>query len=165
MSAAPRATLLVLLGLAACGGDGAPDPTPVPGAGGEAPAAADLRAERTAAALDQWNEAEVKKRLEEAGLVVADSGSAPATPSIEGTAERLWVSGSELRLFVFSDAAARARASTGLDTAPPPLGYATVWRERPRVFVVNNIVALLYTPNDRLAERVENVLRARHLGR
>lgn len=162
MIGARRARCVLALALVACGGDSgaarAPDSlTSAP--------AVDARAESTAAVLDQWNTAEVRKRLEEAGLVVVDSGNAPPVPPLTQPGDRLFVSGSELRLFVFADGAARERASAELDTTAPPPGSSPDWQTHPRVYVVNNLVALLYTPNDRLAERVENVLRARHLGK
>jgi hypothetical protein len=115
--------------------------------------------------LDLWSKSEVVKRLAEAGLVVADSGITEPFPPLTGRGDRLLVSGSELRLYVFPDVSARRAASATLDTVPPKTGFATTWRTRPRVILVNNLVALHFTPNDRLAERVENVLRARHLER
>jgi hypothetical protein len=162
VSAARRARFVLTLALVACGGD---DTTARPPAAALDSAPSSVKAESTAAALDQWNTAEVRKRLEEAGLVVADSGEAPPVPPLAEPGDRLFVSGSELRLFVFDDAASLERASAGLDTTAPPLGYTAAWQSHPRVYVVNNLVALLYTPNDRLAERVENVLRARHVRR
>ncbi len=99
--------------LIACGGDtGA---ARAPDSHADAPAVA-ARAESTAAALDQWNTAEVRKRLEEAGLVVSDSGEAPPVPPLTKPGDRLYVSGSELRLFVFEDAATRERASGAIST-------------------------------------------------
>jgi hypothetical protein len=128
----------------------------VPGAGRADSGVAD--------SLDRWNKGEVMKRLAEAGLVVADSGGAQPFAPLTRDGDRLVVSGSELLLYVYPDAAARAAASAALDTTAPAQGYATEWRRRPRVILVNNLIALHFTPNDRLAERVDNVLRARHLG-
>jgi hypothetical protein len=132
---------------------------------GDAAAPAGAGVESSVAdSLDRWNKGEVIKRLAEAGLVVADSGSARPFVPLTRDGDRLLVSGSELLLYVYPDAAARATASAALDTAAPELGYAAEWRTRPRVILVNNLIALHFTPNDRLAERVDNVLRARHLG-
>jgi hypothetical protein len=120
---------------------------------GDAAAPAGAGVESSVAdSLDRWNKGEVIKRLAEAGLVVADSGSARPFVPLTRDGDRLLVSGSELLLYVYPDAAARE------------LGYAAEWRTRPRVILVNNLIALHFTPNDRLAERVDNVLRARHLG-
>lgn len=122
-------------------------------------------ADAPADSLDRWTKSEVIKRLAEAGLVVSDSGSVEPFPPLRNSGDRLLVSGSELRIYLYEDATRRASASAALDTTTPDLGYATEWRKRPRVILVNNLIALHFTPNDRLAERVDNVLRARHLGR
>ena len=117
-------------------------------------------AESLAVARDMWNKAEVVKRLEEAGLVVTDSGEKAREPTLHVEGERLQVSGGELDIYVYPDAAARERDGAGLDTAThwPPTN------ERPRYIISGNLIAVLHTPRDRLAERVELVLTARHGG-
>lgn len=116
---------------------------------------ATIAAESIAAARDQWNKAEVVRRLTEAGLVVADSGRSVRHAPLSIHGDVLHVSGSELVLFVYDGAEARARDAATLDTTSTPGS---------RVIVVNNLVALHRTTREQLAERVHDVLTARHIG-
>lgn len=145
--------------LCACGRSSSPAP-PGTGARSDSVSAA-VAAESVAEARDEWNEPEVVKRLAEAGLVVADSGRREHDPRFHRDGIRLGVSGAKLLIFIYPDAAARARESARIDsaavTALPP-------ERRPRYIVVNNLIAILITPRELLAERVTNALTARHVG-
>ncbi|MDQ6829603.1 MAG: hypothetical protein M3081_12105 [Gemmatimonadota bacterium] len=121
-------------------------------------------AESTAAARDEWNKAEVIKRLSEAGLVVSDVHRPARDPTLAMKGEQLTVSGSELRLFIYPDAAARARESAALDTTSIHAGVPAPLPERLRYVIANNMIAIFVTPNERLAERIGDVLSARHRG-
>jgi hypothetical protein len=118
------------------------------------------RAESVATARDVWNKAEVVRRLAEAGLVVIDPHERAQMAGVHVTGDQLQVSGSRLEIYVYFDAASRQRDSGSLDTTTRVIAAA----ERPRYIIAGNLLAVLYTPNDRLAERVENALTARHLG-
>ena len=101
------------------------------------------------------------KRLGEAGLVIADSGRAAHHAGIDVEGALLTVSGSPLELYIFPTAAARAKGSTALDTTSAP---TTPPAQRPRYIISGNLIAIQVTPREVLAERVENVLTARHAG-
>jgi hypothetical protein len=111
-----------------------------------------------ATARDEWNKAEVVKRLTEAGLVVTDSARKARRPGIHVPGELLQVSGSNLELYLYPSAAARQRESAALDTATHGLPSISA----PRYIFSGNLIAVQVTPSDRLAEQVENVLMARH---
>lgn len=117
--------------------------------------------EDRAAKTDEWNRAEIIKRLGEAGLVIADSGRVVHHAGIDIEGALLAVSGSPLELYIYPTAAARAKGSTALDTMPNPAQPAG---QRPRYIISGNLIAIHVTPKEALAERVENVLTARHAG-
>lgn len=157
------AAMLLCLAATACGGseDGASArPDTVRNADSLRAAVA---AESVAAELDQWNKAEVVKRLGEAGLVVTDSGRVSRHASLDVGGSVLSVSGSELQIFVYDDTSSRLADSRNLDTVYVESLDATA-PPRPRFILSNNLIAILTTSSGLLAERVENALLARHLG-
>jgi len=117
--------------------------------------------EKRAAQTDEWNRAEIVKRLNEAGLVVEDSGRVAHHKGLDVDGALLTVSGSPLELYIYPTAADRKKGSAALDTTTlatvPPV-------QRPRYIISGNLIAIHVTPRDVLAERVENVLTARHAG-
>jgi hypothetical protein len=117
--------------------------------------------EGRAAQTDEWNRAEIVKRLGEAGLVVADSGRVVHHAGLTRAGNLLDVSGSTLEVYVYPTAAARKQDAAKLDTMPNP---AQPPAQRPRYIESGNLIAIHVTPRDVLAERVENVLTARHAG-
>jgi hypothetical protein len=117
--------------------------------------------ENLAAATDEWNRAEIVKRLGEAGLVVTDSGRVVHHAGVKLAGDLLDVSGSPLEIYVYSSAEARKKDSATLDTMPNP---AQPPGKRPRYIISGNLIAIHVTPREVLAERVENVLTARHAG-
>jgi hypothetical protein len=120
------------------------------------------RAEQERAAkTDEWNRAEIIKRLGEAGLVIEDSGRVAHHPGIDIEGALLTVSGSPLELYIYPTAAARAKGSAALDTTSAP---TLPPGQRPRYIISGNLIAIQVTPKEVLAERVENVLTARHAG-
>jgi hypothetical protein len=161
--AARSATVLAFLvgaALAACGGGGgAPARRDTAHVASARDSARTSAAESVATARDEWNKAEVVKRLTEAGLVVADSARKARRPGLQIEGELLQVSGSDLELYLYPSAAARQRESAGLDTATH--GLPSV--KAPRYIFSGNLIAVHVTPSDRLAERVENALMARHM--
>ncbi|MBK5187533.1 MAG: hypothetical protein JJD97_04760 [Gemmatimonadaceae bacterium] len=117
--------------------------------------------ESRAAATDEWNRAEIVKRLGEAGLVVTDSGRVVHHAGLTLAGNLLDVSGSTLEVYVYPTAAARAKDAATLDTMPNPSQPPA---QRPRYIISGNLVAIHVTPKEVMAERVENVLTARHAG-
>jgi hypothetical protein len=117
--------------------------------------------EKRAAETDEWNRAEIVKRLGEAGLVIADSGRAAHHDGLGIEGALLTVSGSALELYIYPTAADRKKGSAALDTTTvttiPPA-------QRPRYIISGNLIAIHVTAKEALAERVENVLTARHAG-
>jgi hypothetical protein len=124
---------------------------------GKTSSSADV-SEDTAAARDAWSRSEVIKRLSEAGLVVTDSGRTVRRAHIDGDGQLLVVSGSPLEIYLFPTAAARRDATRSLDTTTAALPTL----DRPRYIASGNLFAVLVTPKDQLAERVELSLTARH---
>lgn len=124
------------------------------------------RAESLASALDLWNSSEVVSRLEQAGLVVRDLERQVSAPGFEVSGAALAVSGGELVVFLYPSAEARRSATERLDslTAAPPDVTDSVWQSRPRLITSGNLAAVLMTTSEQLAERVRNVLTARHGG-
>ena len=117
--------------------------------------------ENLAAATDEWNRAEIVKRLGEAGLVVTDSGRVVHHAGMKLAGDLLYVSGSPLEIYIYSSAEVRKKDSATLDTMPNP---AQPPGQRPRYIISGNLIAIHVTPREVLAERVENVLTARHAG-
>jgi hypothetical protein len=127
--------------------------------------AAVQRAESLAVAQDAWNRSEVTSRLEAAGLVVGNLERVvrPAGFSVEGIT--LSVSGGELVVFLYESAALRSADTEALDSASAaPHGASPQWPGRPRLITSGNLAAVLLSDREQLAERVRNVLTARHVG-
>ncbi|HXY30395.1 MAG TPA: hypothetical protein VEI06_06770 [Gemmatimonadaceae bacterium] len=148
---------MTLFALAACTSDHKSTP---PSRATRPDSGARASAESVAVARDVWNVAEVTKRLTEAGLVVTDSARTSRRPGIGVEGHVLDVSGGRLELYVYPDADARRRESTSLDTTV--VGLPAL--DRPRFIISGNLIAVLVTPKDILAERVELALTARHTG-
>ena len=117
--------------------------------------------ENRAVQTDEWNRAEVVKRLGEAGLVVTDSNHVAHHQGLTREGNLLDVSGSTLELYIYPTGAARKQDAAKLDTVPDP---TTPPAKRPRYIISGNLIAIHVTPKEALAERVENVLTARHAG-
>ena len=117
--------------------------------------------ESRAAQTDEWNLAEVVKRLGEAGLVVTDSGRVVHHAGLTRPGNLIEVSGSPLELYIYPTAAARKQDAAKLDTMPNPNIPSPL---RPRFILSGNLIAIHVTTKGALAERVENVLTARHAG-
>ncbi len=115
--------------------------------------------ERAAPGGDAWDLPEVVRRLQEAGLVVSDSGESAHRDAI-GAGQLLHVSGGALELYFYPTPTARRRASDAIDTVAHRLPSI----ETPHFIFSGNLIAVLTTPKEALAERVENVLTARHNG-
>lgn len=168
-----RALGTVLVTLAACGGDldtedGAESTSPAsvtPRTVNMDSVARVQRAESLAAATSLWNASEVVSRLEDAGLVVRDLERPVRAPGFTVSGSTLAVSGGELVIFLYPDATSRASDTGALDsaTAAPP-GTTGTWPSAPRLINSGNLAAVLFTNREQLAERVRNVLGARHGG-
>jgi len=107
-----------------------------------------------------WSKSEVVERLTEAGFVVTDSGQSANHEKLRVTGSLLHLGRGELQIYLYPDVAARKRDAAGLDTALR--GFPRL--DRPRYIESGNLIAILKTPSDRTAERVENVLTSRHAG-
>lgn len=170
--------LAALAGAASCGGSSAdaPDaPHETAGAAGSATrrtldldsVAAVQRAESLATASGRWNAVEVVSRLEAAGLVVRDLERPVRAPGFTPEGRTLAVSGGELVVFLYGSAAARQAETAALDSsraAPPGAGATWTSETPPRLITSGNLAAVLFTGREQLAERVRNVLTARHGG-
>lgn len=154
----PRAiALATALSALACSRHDAPPP---PHASGDSAVSAKADESR-AAVTDEWNRAEIVKRLGEAGLIITDSGRVVHHAGMKLAGDLLDVSGSSLEIYVYPTAEARKKDSATLDTMPNP---AQPTAQRPRYIISGNLIAIHVTPREVLAERVENVLTARHAG-
>lgn len=167
-TSAALALTALLLGVAACGGDEgsssrngrASGTAAVGGSDAGANPASAAAADSAAVGRDLWDKAEVVRRLEEAGLVVTDSGKKAHNPSLKVEGEELGVSGGRLEIYVYPDDAARERDGAALDTTTK--GLPSIYN--PKYIISGNLIAILHTPKDRLAERVSLVLMSRHGG-
>ncbi|HEX6533217.1 MAG TPA: hypothetical protein VF041_01400 [Gemmatimonadaceae bacterium] len=169
MTAAPRPLLFVAVAaLAACGGDGGHGAGRAPGHAAVAtpgpraasgPVAANQRAPATAGTPhDEWSPSEVVKRLSEAGLVVTDPHQRAHHEGLGVSGERLQVSGADVEVYLFPDADTRRRAAQAMDTVAHVLPSVYL----PRYVFSGNLIAIVRTPNDHTAERIETALTARH---
>ena len=159
-----HAHALLLTGLIACTGDRAPGSD---SGATNAPAPTTSERETTRVAEEepkQWTLREVTRRLTDGGLVVTDSGRTSVRHSflaVEG--HQLRVSGSDLQVFVYPDAAARGVDSEPLDSARvAPDDMVIDWVAPPHLIASGNLIAIHLTANERLAERVRLVLEAWH---
>ena len=122
-------------------------------------------AESTAAVLDEWNKAEVIKRLSEAGLVVSDRKEGIRHSFLSVPGELLGVSESELQLFIYPSIALREADSRKLEPArAAPRDEMVSWQQPPHLIVSGKLLAIHLTHSEHLAERVADVLTARHTG-
>lgn len=162
------AAAMLLVGALACGGgegsrpgsDASSGAASAESGGSSGAAAGASSASAAAAGGDSWNKAEVVRRLEEAGLVVADSGKEARNPALQANGEELTVSGGQLQIYVYPDEAARVKDGAGLDTTRK--GLPSIYD--PIYIISGNLIAILHTPKERLAERVRLVLMSRHGG-
>ena len=123
------------------------------------------RAESLAIAQDAWNAVEVVSRLEQAGLVVRDLERPVSAPGFEIEGAMLSVSGGELIVFLYPSARERVAVTAALDSASAaPPNTPSPWSGTPRLITSGNLAAVLVTEREQLAERVRNVLSARHVG-
>jgi hypothetical protein len=157
---------LLLAGLLACTGDRAPGAD-----SGATHARAPMGSERETTRVaeeepTQWTLREVARRLTDGGLVVTDSGRTSVRHSflaVEG--HQLRVSGSDLQVFVYPDAAARRADSDRIDTTRvAPADMDIDWVAPAHLIASGNLIAIHLTPNERLAERVRLILEAWHTG-
>lgn len=114
----------------------------------------------------QWTLREVARRLTDGGLVVTDSGRESVKHfflAVEG--HQMRVSGSDLQIFIYPDAASRKADSDRLDTTRVAPADADIdWVAKPHLIASGNLIAIHLTPNERLAERVRLILEAWHTG-
>lgn len=112
----------------------------------------------------QWTLREVARRLTDGGLVVTDSGRTPIRQSFLGAeGHQLRVSGSNLQVFIYADPRARKAHSDRLDTARAASQDMVIDPGAPPHLIASgNLLAIHYTANDRLAERVRLILEAWH---
>lgn len=154
-----RPLLLIAAVLAACGRGGARSAS-AGAAAGSGESARSPAAAPAAVSADEWSKSEVVKRLTEAGLVVIDSGRQARHPGLHVGGSQLHLGDGELEIYLYPDVAARHRDAAGIDTTGPALPsiYA------PHYIMSGNLIAILHTPHERTADRVQDVLTARHAG-
>jgi hypothetical protein len=154
---------VIATALLACGGERAADVDTV-GRAPEQESSATNAPARAAEEPKQWTLREVARRLTDGGLVVTDSGRASVQHSFLAVEGRLLrVSGSDLQVFVYPDAASRRADSERLDPARvAPADMIIDWVATPHLIASGNLIAIHLTPNERLAERVRLVLEAWH---
>ena len=160
-------TGLLLAGLVACGAERASDADSATNSAPASPATAERETTRAAEEEPkQWTLREVARRLTDGGLVVTDSGRTSVRHSflaVEG--HQLRVSGSDLQVFIYPNAAVRQIDSERLDTVRvTPRDAIIDWVATPHLIASGNLLAIHLTPNARLAERVRLILEAWHAG-
>ncbi len=108
-----------------------------------------------------WRACSVEERISRAGIDVK-RGDAPVrhdfmhVPGIVYSTAR-----SEIQVFLYPDAAARARDTDALDSATvSPRGQTVAWKEPALLVTSNNLAAIIITLNERQAERLALALGA-----
>lgn len=144
--------LLVLVPLACGGGDeeatqAAPD---VPSGAADTATSADGCPE-----TGLWQQCNVEKRIERAGLVATAMPDTARKDFLAVPGLRYDLGRGELQLYLYADSVARKRDTDRLDPerAAPP-GQGGGWSTRARLITSNNMAAVLLTTNETLAERV-----------
>ena len=157
-SVVPPLLLLATTLAAACGGErerapaadtsAAAAPTPTTAAGDGCP--------RTG----KWELCNVRRRLEDAGLVPQPRDSVrPSYFGVPGTV--LGVGGGELQLFLYPDSAARARDLARFDTIRvQPRDTAVTWSAPATFISSNNLTAIFLSGSETQIERVRLALTA-----
>jgi hypothetical protein len=108
-----------------------------------------------------WSDCQVKLRLDQAGVAPQTGAKLEDLPELGARPTVYMVGKSGLAVYLFSDAAARARAAAGLDTAKfiAPSNGLTM-RHEATAIQSDNLLALLYSQNDLQRERVSDALTA-----
>ena len=146
------APILLALALACGGDDDAAQSTPAPpsAAAGDTLAGGDGCPE-----TGLWQQCNVEKRLERAGLVATPMPDTARKDFMAVPGLRYDVGRGELQVYLYADSVARRRDTDRLDPerAAPP-GQGGGWNTRARLITSNNLAAVLLTTNETLAERV-----------
>ncbi len=108
-----------------------------------------------------WQRCSVEDRLERAGFVL-DTAPEPARRAWFATPGVTYrFPNGELEVYIYPTVAARRVASAALDSArAAPRGENAGYRWPPTLILSGNLLAVLSTPNARLAERVQLALTA-----
>jgi hypothetical protein len=164
---APRslvAASVIATGVLACGGERVPTDDTASRAANPASSPASPTQRPAEEEPKQWTLREVARRLTDGGLVVTDSGRTSVRHSFLSVEGRLLrVSGSDLQVFVYPDAAARRMDSDRIDaTRVAPADMIIDWVAPAHLIASGNLVAIHLTANERLAERVRLILEAWH---
>lgn len=136
---------------------------PAGGVGGSAASAPAVAAPAKPPCLHdgRWRACALTDRLERAGLVPKAGTDTVRYDFLSVPGVRWRVGGAELHVFLYGDGAAADRDVAALDTARvSPRGTFRHWDTRPVLVRSGNLVAILLTLNDRLAERVQLALTA-----
>jgi len=118
-------------------------------------------ARATCPATGKWSDCAVFERLDRAGLAPRRD-SVPATePPLTISGTTLRVGTSELEIYVYPDAASRARDEARLDRAKY-VDYAAPlsMQAQPTLIRSENLIAILHSRNDHQRERVSDALTA-----
>jgi hypothetical protein len=145
---------------AACGGGRAPAQDTAAAAAAASPAAG-AGGRPACPKTGHWNACQVRARLEQAGVAPRPSDPIPDLPAV-GPAPTVYLVGSAgLAVYLFPDTAARRRAARALDTTRfiGPSAALTM-RGEATAIENDNLLALLFSRNDRQRERVSDALTA-----
>jgi hypothetical protein len=108
-----------------------------------------------------WAACSVLERLDRAGLAPRRDTGSVAEPPLRATGLRLRVGAGQLELYVYRDAAARARDGRLLDRARYVAADAPVPIQVLPTLIINaNLIAILHSRNDHLRERVADAIAA-----
>lgn len=112
-------------------------------------------------ATGRWNEAQLTRRLVNAGLAPRADDSLPSHPKLPVAPVGLRVGKAHLLAWIFADSSARSRVSSTIDTLTAiPKGQANPFAEPPMFVVQNNLIAVLVGGSDRQRERVRLAIEA-----
>jgi hypothetical protein len=112
-------------------------------------------------ASGRWDEAQLTRRLVDAGLAPRADDSIPAHPRLPVPPVTLRVGSAHLLAWIFADSIVRRGVSATIDTLSAiPKGQPNPWAEPPMFLTQNNLIAILVGGSDRQRERVRLAIEA-----
>jgi hypothetical protein len=119
------------------------------------------RAAPRVAQTGQWDEAQLTKRLVEAGLAPRPDDSLPPHPDYKVKPVGFRLGNAHLLAWIYTDSLARRAVSLSIDTLTAvPIGQASVWAEPPVLLLQNNLIAVIVGGSDRQRERIRLAIEA-----
>lgn len=111
-------------------------------------------------ATGAWAPCSVFDRLDRAGLAPRKDTSTVVTPPLSPRGSQLLVGNAKLQLYVYPDVRTREREQGTLDKAKYVSFDAPTMQSQPTLIHNENLIAILFSRNDHLRERVSDAITA-----